>query len=727
MEHPESQRDISFDGWVLRTPPRELLRAGKAVRIQDQPLQILEELLTHPNELVTREQLIARLWPTGVVEFDSSLNVAVRKLRAALGDDTETPRYIETVPRRGYRFIGALDAAAPAVPREAPVTEVPARSASRRGRWIGAALLFAAIAAVLLLMHAARNPAPVAATHGVSRPRIGVLPFENLSPDPDVAFFTDGMHEEILSVLAGRAPNLDVISRTTMMTYRGAHKTVPAIAAELGLTHVLEGSVRREGPTMRLTIQLIDARSDTQLWTHTYERELVGTMTLQTEVAAEVASRLAVRLSESGEQLPPSPNPEAFDLYLKARLATRSMDGRTSQARILGVKGWLDEAIALDGAFAAARLERARARLRLFDNSFDLGAENLAAIRSDLESVRALAGDIPQLIMLESQYAQIVDWDMERATRLLDRPEVRASREVDVLMGRAALLSTLHRPEDAVAIYRQASQLDPANPGLLDSWIAVLWNERRAAEALEVLRIHRVQPPRLAFIFAFTGRTEQLDERIYPVNPGIDADSRLMARANRFRLRGMLGDSIAVLEHADGATMRQDSFSPVTIAAIGRKPVAELHGWAMLLSGDRAAAERDGQALRDFGANEPVTRWNAWFLRVLSAEAALFRGEKTRAIEEAKAASGMIPRKLNIAVDRYLPSTIAMVDAWAGDEDEAMDLIEELTSRYPGVGPAEIAREPLYTVPLAKNARFLALVGKLEREIAENRALFDAR
>lgn len=729
MEEPESQRLISFDGWVFRTPPRELMRAGKAVRLQDQPLQILEELLTHPNELVTREQLISRLWPTGVVEFDSSLNVAVRKLRVALGDDSETPKYIETVPRRGYRFVGEIEASPPATGLAVapPAAELP--TSSKSPRWLrfgGAALLLAAIAVAMLLPRSPPVASLASTTHVATRPRIGVLPFENLSPDPDVAFFTDGLHEEILSTLATRAPNLDVISRTTMMTYRGARKPVPAIAAELGLSHVLEGSVRREGRTLRLVLELVDARTDTQLWTRTYDRELVGTMTLQSEVAAEVASRLAVRLSAGGEQLPPSPDPQAFDLYLRARLASKPMGGRTSQSRILEVKRWLDDAVALDAAFAAAHVERARARLRLFDNSFDLSAANLAALRADLASARELAGEIPQVLMLESQYAQIVDWDMDRATRLLGRPEVLASRDVDVLMGRAALLATLHRPEDALAIYRRAAQLDPENEGLRESWIAVLWNDHRPSEALRVIRASSERAPRLAFDFAFTGHTEQLDEAVYPVNPDIDADSRLMARANRFRFRGMFGDSIAVLEHSDLKTMRQDSFSPVTIPAIGRKPVAELHGWAMLLSGNRAAAARDGRVLREFVASEPVTKWNAWFLRVLSAEAALFSGDNAHAIEGARAAMGMIPRNLNTAIDRYLPTTAAMILAWAGAGDEAMGLIEDVARHYPGVGPAEIAREPLFTVPLATNARFRALATELEQEIAENRALFDA-
>ena len=207
--------------------------------MQDLPFQILDELLGRPGEVVTREQLIARLWPKTIVDFDTNLNSGVRRLRAALKDDAEAPRYVETLPRRGYRYVGPLPrenvavdpAAAPAgSPVIAPLPETDSR-ASRTPPllWLGVlvVLLIAAIAVFRSKPEEARPS--FEASRGVAtstRLRLAVLPFENLSPDPANAFFTDGMHEEILSTIANRASNLEVISRTTMMVYRATPKSV---------------------------------------------------------------------------------------------------------------------------------------------------------------------------------------------------------------------------------------------------------------------------------------------------------------------------------------------------------------------------------------------------------------------------------------------------------------------------------------------------------------------
>jgi TolB-like protein/DNA-binding winged helix-turn-helix (wHTH) protein len=707
-------RTIAFDGWVLRTAPRELLRDGRALRLQDQPLQILEELLTRPNQLVTREQLIARLWPTGVVDFEGSINTAMRKLRSVLGDDSGAPKYIETVPRQGYRFIGKLDE-----------DLAPPAPGSRAPWWIGAVAL---VIAVLFAAWRMASPGLPAATSAVAgRTRIAVLPFENLSPDPADAFFTEGLHEEILSTLATRATNLEVISRTTMLSYRATTQPISAIASELGVTHVLEGSVRREGRAVRLTLQLIDARTDTPLWSQTYDRQLTSAMTLQSEVATEVASQLAVKLSANGEQWPPSTNPEAYDLYLKSNLAAQTFGGRTSRERLTMVEAWLDRAISLDSSFAAAYLERSRLRLRMFSNSFDVSDENLRAARADLGQARKLAGDVPAVLMTEVTFAQDVDADIDKARRLLALPQVAASHDVTVIMGRAELLATLGKVDEALALYGQAARLDPANGGLLENWIAVLWNARRPAEAVRVVRAiaGAHAQPRVSLEFSFTGNTAVLDEKVNPVSENIDADSRLMARVNRFRLRGLYPDAIALLGGAGEMTMRQDSHSPVTIPAIGRKPVAELHGWLMLLTGDAAGAARDGRTLREFVAREPVTKWNDWFLRILAAEAELFADNKPQAVAEARSALRLAPHGLNVAIDRYVPATVAMILAWADAQDESVALLERLSNQYPGVGPAEITREPLYLAPLTQNARYRLLGQKLEAEIAANRKLFE--
>jgi TolB-like protein len=703
--------------------PRELSRNGVRVTLQDQPLQILAELASHPHELVTRERLVALLWPRGVVDFDGSLNTAVRKLRAALEDDAETPRYIETLPRQGYRFIGQLDPPVPACP---PPPTPPPSTASPRRPWIQASVAMAALVLAFFLTRYAMQDSP--SKHADSqRSRIAVLPLQDLSPDPANAFFAEGLHEAILATLASRAPNVDVISRTTMVSFRGSTRSVPQIARELAVTHVLEGSVRRENRAVRLTVRLIDVGTDATLWSQTYDRELTSAMNLQSEVASEVALRLAVKLSPNSEQLPLSTDPDASDLYMKAHQEAQGFGGRASLENILEVEGWLDQAIEKDPLFAAAMLERARVRLRKFANSYELGAQNLEAVRADLDRARALVGEVPALVMIQSRYAQIVDWDMERAHRLMQSPPVVGSKDVSVLMDRAALLATERRPDDALALYHQASLIDPLNRGLTENWLAVLWNARRPGAALELLGArHDGASAHTAFTYSFTGRTEPLDEAVNPVNPDIDPGSRLMARVNRFRLRGKLDQAIALLEQTDLKTVRHDSFSPVTIPAIGRKPVAELHGWAMLLAGNPSAAKRDGASLLDFVAREPATKWNAWFLRVLAAEGELFSGNAPRAQAEIRQARTMIPAGVNVAVDRYLPTTTAQILAWAGAQDEAVELLEGLSREYPGVGPAEIVREPLFAVPLASNARFKELAQRLEAEITANQQLFDA-
>ena len=242
----------------MNRPPR-CVGSGKlaAEQLQEQPLQILDALVRKPGELVSREELTARLWPDTVVDFDASLNTAVRKLRAALAEDAEAPKYLETVPRQGYRFVGALDgpAATPSIddpPAAAPVHRPPRR---RTGLALIAVALIGLAGAAALPFFFTRHTSGAAGANVRARPsidRLAVLPFENLSPDPANAFFADGMHEEVLSALGSRARKLEVISRTTMMTYRGKPTDVRALARDLGATHVLEGTVRREAGTCLL-------------------------------------------------------------------------------------------------------------------------------------------------------------------------------------------------------------------------------------------------------------------------------------------------------------------------------------------------------------------------------------------------------------------------------------------------------------------------------------------
>lgn len=192
-----------------------------------------------------------------------------------------------------------------------------------------------------------------AALNETISPRLAILPFENLSPDPDNAFFADGLHEEILSTLTNRTPTLEVISRTTMMSYRRDPKPLAEVARELQASHVLEGSVRREGDQMRLTLQLIDGKTDNHLWAQKYDRTLSAALTLQAEVAEAVADQLAVKLAGGKDVTkPPTTDVIAYDFYLKARIARTEGEYRNAVH-------YLDQAIAGDPMFARAYAMRA--------------------------------------------------------------------------------------------------------------------------------------------------------------------------------------------------------------------------------------------------------------------------------------------------------------------------------------------------------------------------------
>jgi TolB-like protein len=209
-----------------------------------------------------------------------------------------------------------------------------------------------------------------------------VLPFENLSPDPDNAFFTDGLHQEILTTL-NRSPDLAVIPRTTMMLYRAAPKSVGDVAAELGATYVLEGSVRREGDAVRLTVHLVDTRDDRQLWSEDYDRTLASALTLQTEVAQQVAEQLSARLG-IGQQRIAAANPAANDLYLKARLARQNLNGSLPIESWLAVETLLDQAIESDPNFARAYVARSKLHRDMGSSGYGSREERLALARGDL-------------------------------------------------------------------------------------------------------------------------------------------------------------------------------------------------------------------------------------------------------------------------------------------------------------------------------------------------------
>ncbi|HEX5412760.1 MAG TPA: tetratricopeptide repeat protein [Terriglobia bacterium] len=311
----------------------ELRKKGHLVRLQEQPFQVLALLLARPGEMVTREEFHQQLWPADTfVDFEHGLNKAISKLRSTLDDDSGTPRYIETLPRRGYRFIAPIAGALPpSEPSEDQATAVsqpePAASSSpQRGRW-KSLITFSILGLLTLLVSLAgyklvrKQPHRVPATLSASIHSLAVLPLQNLSGEKDQEYFADGMTDELITDL-GQMSALRVISRTSVMHYKQSRETLRQIGRELTADAIVEGSVFRSGNRVRITAQLIDARNDRHLWARTYERDLRDVIAMQDEVARDIANEIQVKLTPQQQARLTSSravNPQAHEAYLKGR------------------------------------------------------------------------------------------------------------------------------------------------------------------------------------------------------------------------------------------------------------------------------------------------------------------------------------------------------------------------------------------------------------------------
>jgi TolB-like protein/DNA-binding winged helix-turn-helix (wHTH) protein/Flp pilus assembly protein TadD len=335
MEPSRHTSVVRFGTYEIALHSGELRKAGVRIRVQQQPLRLLELLLERPGEVVTREELRSRIWPNeSFGDFDQAVNVAIAKLRGALGDSADNPRYIETLPRRGYRFIA--DVAVVNRPTNKLEIEVEVASGTQeraplevagrvtRPRHLPRKTLGLAMVPVLLIVTVwiflwrSRQPANVLSTSPVRS--LAVLPLENLSGDSQ-DYFADGMTDQLITDLA-QISALRVISRTSIMPYKGVRKPLPEIARELNVDAVVEGTVLRSGKQVRITAQLIRAPADKHLWAQSYEGDVRDTLALQKRVARAIAEQIRIELTPQEETVLENVkvvNPEAYENYLKGR------------------------------------------------------------------------------------------------------------------------------------------------------------------------------------------------------------------------------------------------------------------------------------------------------------------------------------------------------------------------------------------------------------------------
>jgi TolB-like protein/DNA-binding winged helix-turn-helix (wHTH) protein/Flp pilus assembly protein TadD len=353
-------RILKFGGFEADLRTGELAKFGKRVRLQEQPFQLLVMLLEKPGVLVTREELHLKLWPQTTVDFDHGLNKAMSKIREALGDSAENPRFIETVARRGYKFLADVTVvggeqtkiAAGDVtvrPNPGPLPLGDAGTSPRRLLRFFSWRLFGVVPVLAIslstMFYPWRHSSPI--IHSIV-----VLPLQNLSSDASQEYFADGMTDELITSLA-QINRLRVISSASAIAYKGARKPLREIARELNVDAVVKGSVLLSGNRVRITARLIEIPSERDVWAQSYEGDLHDTLKLQSEIARAIAEQFRIILNRQERvplTKPTAENPDAYEAYLKGRYFWNRRTGDGLKRAI----EYFNRAIALDPSYAEA-------------------------------------------------------------------------------------------------------------------------------------------------------------------------------------------------------------------------------------------------------------------------------------------------------------------------------------------------------------------------------------
>jgi TolB-like protein/DNA-binding winged helix-turn-helix (wHTH) protein/Tfp pilus assembly protein PilF len=476
MEPVRQKPLVRFGTYEISLQSGELRKGGVRIRVQQQPLKVLEILLERPGQVVSREDLRNRVWPNDSFgDFDQAVNIAIAKIRSALGDSADNPRYIETLPKRGYRFIAevrTVDTESPTKTPELAVSDlreikvgaqpqatksgVGSKPQSRPIYWIAiTSAVILALVALAIWQYRARN----VASAGIRS--LAVLPLENLSGDASQDYFADGMTDQLITDLA-QISALRVISRTSVMVYKGARKSLPEIARELNVDAVVEGTVLRSGERVRITAQLIQASADKHLWAETYEGNVRDTLVLQTKVAQAIAEKIRIELTpqeEAGLRHLKEVEPDAYENYLKGRYFwnKRTADGLRKAIE------YFTQAIAQDRTYAPAYSGLADSYALAGDWQYGVMTTKEALPKAKAAAMKAIELD-DSLSDAHTSLAFCLDsfdWDWDAADR-----EFR--RAIELNPGYATAhhwyswhLAVLRKNSEAIAEMRKAQSLDP--------------------------------------------------------------------------------------------------------------------------------------------------------------------------------------------------------------------------------------------------------------------------
>jgi TolB-like protein/DNA-binding winged helix-turn-helix (wHTH) protein len=496
---------VRFDSFQVGLYSGELHKHGHKVRLQQHSFQVLALLLERAGQVVTREELRQKLWPEDTfVDFDAGLNTAIKRLRDALNDSAERPRFVETLPRRGYRFIAPIAEAAnesllDPEPRASDLATVSLRAAppaekltDKTRAWAGksrsrqsvilAVLLATLIAAFLLDLGGVRkrlwfNPAS-SPIHSIA-----VLPLENLSGDVSQNYFADGVTDALTTDLA-QIRALRVISRTSAMQYKSTKKSLPQIGSELSVDAIIEGTVARIGERVRVTAQLIDARSDRHLWAETYEHNLGDILALQSEVARAITNQIKIQVTPQEQTRLAQVRPvdaEAYEAYLRGRY----LWNRRTEDSLKKAVDYFQWAVDKDPSYAPAYAGLADSYVAFA--SFRVSPANDAYLKARVAAVRALELDprLPEALSALAMVHLYYEWNWAAAELAFKRALALNPDDGTTHMRYALALPYFGRFDDALREIARARETDPLSPVISANVGKILHLARRYDQAIE--------------------------------------------------------------------------------------------------------------------------------------------------------------------------------------------------------------------------------------------------
>jgi TolB-like protein/DNA-binding winged helix-turn-helix (wHTH) protein/Tfp pilus assembly protein PilF len=504
---PEAPDSTIRFGADFELDPRawELRRAGRAVRLERIPMEILLFLAQQPGQLVSREQIVGKIWGKRVfLDTDNSINGAMRKIRHALDDDPENPRFIQTVTGLGYRFTAHPSAAGAEARAPAAAAAPAARVGPRWIPWAVALAVLAIIAAIVLWQREQTRHVAAAAATPASPPvtMIAVLPLENLTGDAHQDYFSDGLTEELIAQLGDVDPQgLSVIARTSVMRYKHTHTPVDEIGHALGAQYILEGSVRRDADNVRVTAQLVRASDQAHVWARQYDRKLASMLALQGEIAAAIADEIHSTLGEhtasavvAAEPASPPGNYAAYDLYLQGRYYWN----QRSSAGFSRALELFQQSIAQDARYAPAYAGLADTYAMLSNYGYAVPTETMPKAKA--AAVRALELD-PHLAAAHNALAVIAedyeyDWrtaekEFRRAIELNPNYATAHQWYADCLAYEGRFVPALTESEHARA-------LDPLSPIVAADRAVILAYARQYERAIRAFQAVLAMDPRLA-------------------------------------------------------------------------------------------------------------------------------------------------------------------------------------------------------------------------------------